>query len=216
MARPKGVKNRNVAAVDSATTAMIFDGLTKSQMTDLFKMDIRTLNRRLSVSDVEPSGQRNGYDIYQVRDVAPWVLTPKMDVEAYIKNMNPQDLPKMLSKEFWNGLKARQDYRLRENDLWETSEVHACLSEMVQVMVMSSRTIEDQVDRLAELSPKQREIFRSSIRSLMDSLRETALAHFKERRETKEEEDRKKREGEDSFDEDGDQEPDDDLDGEDL
>lgn len=185
MARPKASKNRNVAAMDEASTSMIFDGITKSQMVDAFKMDIRTINRRLAVSDVTPSGKRNGYDIYHIRDVAPWLLPPKMDVEAYIRNMNPQDLPKMLTKEFWNGMKARQDYRLRENELWETPEVHACLSEMVQVMVMSSRTIEDQVDRRAELSPTQREIVRESIRSLMDTLRETALEHFKERKEEK-------------------------------
>lgn len=187
MARPKGSKNRNTGSVDSSTTSMIFDGVTKSQMVDLFKMDARTINRRLAVSDIEPSGTRNGYDIFHVRDVAPWLLPPKMNMESYIKNMNPQDLPKMLSKEFWNGLKARQDYRLRENDLWETSEVHTCLSEMVQVLVMSSRTIEDQVDRLAELSPKQREVLRSCVRSLMDSLRETALTHFKERKQEREE-----------------------------
>lgn len=186
MARPKGSKNRNTSGVDESTTAMIFDGVTKSQMVDVFKMDIRTINRRLAVSDVTPSGTRNGYDIYHIREVAPWLLPPKMDMERYIKNMNPQDLPKMLSKEFWNGLKSRQDYRLRENELWETPEVHACLSELVQVMVMSSRTIEDQVDRLAELSPKQREILRQTIRSLMDSLRETAASHFKERRQSKE------------------------------
>lgn len=188
MARPKGSSNRNTGGVDESTNAMIFDGVTKSQMVDVFKMDARTINRRLAVSDVIPSGKRNGYDIYHIRDVAPWLLPPKMDMEQYIRNMNPQDLPKMLSKEFWNGMKARQDYRLREQELWETPEVHACLSEMVQVMVMSSRTIEDQVDRLAELSPKQRELVRSCIRSLMDSLRETALSHFKERKEEKEKE----------------------------
>lgn len=194
MARPKGSKNRNTAGVDEASASMIFEGVTKSQMVDLFKMDSRTINRRLAVSDVVPSGKRNGYDIYHVRDVAPWLLPPKMDLEQYIRNMNPQDLPKMLTKEFWNGMKARQEFRLRENELWETPEVHACLSEMVQVMIMSSRTIEDQVDRLAELSSKQREILRGQVRSLINSLRDTAAAHFKERKESKEEEKRRKEE----------------------
>lgn len=192
MARPKGSKSRNTAGVDEASTSMIFEGVTKSQMVDLFKMDTRTINRRLAVSDVVPSGKRNGYDIYHVRDVAPWLLPPKMDIEQYIRNMNPQDLPKMLTKEFWNGMKARQEFRLRENELWETPEVHACLSEMVQVMIMSSRTIEDQVDRLAELSSKQREILRTQVRSLINSLRDTAAAHFKERKESKEEAERNK------------------------
>lgn len=194
MARPKGSKNRNTAGVDEASASMIFEGVTKSQMVDLFKMDSRTINRRLAVSDVVPSGKRNGYDIYHVRDVAPWLLPPKMDLEQYIRNMNPQDLPKMLTKEFWNGMKARQEFRLRENELWETPEVHACLSEMVQVMIMSSRTIEDQVDRLAELSAKQREILRGQVRSLINSLRDTAAAHFKERKDSKEEEARRKEE----------------------
>lgn len=186
--KPKDPVTLKTAKTDDRTHAIIFEGASKSQLCDLFGMDIRTVNRRLAASDVTPSGTRNSHDIYAVRDVAGWLVSPKMDVEAYLRRMNPQDLPKTLSKEFWAGMKSRQDYRLRENELWETEEVHACLSEMVQIMVMSSRTIEDQVDRISELSQKQREAVRLCLTNLLNSVRETAHDHFKERLESKKQE----------------------------
>lgn len=164
--------------VDETSKGIIYDGATMSQMCELLHMDFRTLSRRMRMSDVKPCGKRNGYDIYAVHEVAPWVLPPKMDIEKFIRNMNPQDLPKMLSKEYWAGMRSRQEYMLREGDLWPTEKVQAAFSKIVQILVMNTRVIEDEVDRKEELSERQRALVKSSIDSLIATSREELMRHF--------------------------------------
>lgn len=173
---------KTTAGVDESSKGIIYEGATLSQLCELFSMDFRTLTRRLRRSDVKPCGKRNSYDIYHVRDVAPWVLPPKMDIEEYIKNMHPNDLPKMLTKEYWAGLTSRQAYLRKEGELWSTDEIQAAFSEIVQILIMNSRVIEDEVDRKAELTIRQRQLVKECIDQLIDSCRDKLIAHFETRR----------------------------------
>lgn len=163
---------------DEETLRVIYEGCTLTQMMEIFRMDYRTFHRRLGRSDVKPCGQRGGHDIYQIHEVAPWVLPPKMDIEQYLKNMNPKDLPKMLTKEYWQGMLSRQSYLRKEGELWSTYDVQKAFSEIVQVLIMNSRVIEDEVDRKAELTSRQRQLVRDSIDALINSCRDKLEAHF--------------------------------------
>lgn len=182
MAKAPEKTSKTTSGNDETSKGVIFDGATLSQLCELFHMDFRTLTRRLRRSDVKPCGKRNSYDIYQVHEVAPWVLPPKMDIEEYIKNMNPQDLPKMLTKEYWAGLSSRQNYLRKEGELWSTDEIQTAFAEIVQVLTMNARVIEDEVDRKAELTPRQRQIVKESIDSLINTSREKLTKHFQERK----------------------------------
>lgn len=177
--------NQSRQTIDATSKGIIYDGATMSQMCELFHMDFRTLTRRMRKSDVKPCGKRNGYDIYAVHEVAPWVLPPAMDIEDYIRHMNPQDLPKMLSKEYWAGMRSRQEYMLREGDLWPTVKVQEAFSKIVQILVMNTRVIEDEVDRKEELSERQRKLVKDSIDSLITTCREKLMSHFKDARDLK-------------------------------
>lgn len=174
---------KTTAGVDEHSKGIIYEGATLSQLCELFAMDFRTLTRRLRKSDVKPCGKRNTYDIYHVREVAPWVLPPKMDIEDYIRNMHHSDLPKTLTREFWAGMESRQRYLLKEGDLWSTDEIQEAFSEIVQILIMNSRVIEDEVDRKAELSNRQRQLVKECIDQLIDSCREKLTAHFLDRRQ---------------------------------
>lgn len=178
MAKAPEKISKTTAGNDEASKGVIYDGATLSQLCELFHMDFRTLTRRLRRSDVKPCGKRNSYDIYQVHEVAPWVLPPKMDIEEYIKNMNPQDLPKMLTKEYWAGLRSRQNYLREEGELWSTTEIQSAFSEIVQILTMNARVIEDEVDRKAELTPRQRAVVKECIDSLINSSRDKLAKHF--------------------------------------
>lgn len=173
---------KTTAGVDEHSKGIIYEGATLSQLCELFSMDFRTLTRRLRRSDVKPVGKRNTYDIYHVRDVAPWVLPPKMEIEEYLKNMHPSDLPKSLTKEFWAGLESRQRYLIKEGDLWSTDQIQSAFSEIVQILIMNSRVIEDEVDRKAELTNRQRQLVKEAIDALIDSCRVKLLDHFSKRR----------------------------------
>lgn len=163
------------------TDLVIHNGAHLSELQAIFHMDYRTLQKRLAKSDVKPSGMRNGAKIYYIHEVAAWVIPPKMDIEAYIRNMNPNELPKMLSKEFWAGQRSRQAYFKEEGDLWPTEKIQQCFSEIVQAVVMNARVVQDKVNRQVELSTRQRELVNECVDSLVNQVRVTVADYFKKR-----------------------------------
>lgn len=101
-----------------------------------------------------------------------------MDVEAYIKKMNHNELPKHLTKEFWAGQRARQDFLLKEGDLWPTTDVVKKVGELMKLMSMSMKLLADTVDRQAELTDKQRRIIIAIVDSTQEDLVKQVVENF--------------------------------------
>ncbi|QHJ72788.1 putative terminase small subunit [Proteus phage P16-2532] len=112
MAKAPVTTRRRSNQLDRESESMIFDGVNITQIAKIFNMERRDVTPK--IREVPPCGERGGYPIYKLNEVAPYLVKPLYDVETYIKRMHPNELPKMLSKEFWNGMKAKQDYELRE------------------------------------------------------------------------------------------------------
>lgn len=177
-----GVKNTTAAgSLDEESKAMIHHGLNMSQLCQLFKMDHRTLVAKMEQGEVKPSGRRGGYPVYFVHEVAPWVIKPAYDVEEHLKRMNPADLPKMLHKEFWAGQRARQEYELREGNLWPTEVVYEKVGELVKLVKMSTNLMADAVERQTQLTDRQRSLIKSMCDGMLRELSQAVLKHFKEK-----------------------------------
>jgi len=142
--------------LDQESQAMLYEGLNVSQYAVLFKMDVNTVKKKLH--EVNPSGKRNGVDIWDLAEAAPYLVKPAYDIEKYIKQMNHADLPKQLTKEFWAGLKSRQEYLTNEGDLWPTEKVIADVGELVKLIKVSVRLMRDRVEKTTELSDRQRKL----------------------------------------------------------
>lgn len=165
--------------LNDTTRAILYDGANLSELTSLFGMDHRVLVEKLHKGGCKPCGKRNGADIYSVRDVAPYIVRPAYDIEQYIKRMHHNDLPKHLTKEFWAGLKSRQDYEHREGNLWETARVISVIGGLLKLVKMSVRLMGDAVDRQAELTPRQRQIIKSQCDGMLEELYRTVMETFK-------------------------------------
>lgn len=155
---------------DTQSTAMIFDGCTQSQLCTIFKMDRRTMSAKLAQGNVKPCGTRAGFPIYYIHEVAPHVVKPLYDVEAYISRMHHNDLPPLLSKEYWNGKKARQDYELREGNLWETEKVQEKVSAMLKDIRMTILLFRDGLTRDTVLSDEQDNKLQAMIDGLLNEI----------------------------------------------
>lgn len=164
--------------LDGASREMMFSGLNLSQLGVLFHMDHRVLVQKLH--GVEPSAKRNGYAIYEVHKVAPYLVRPMYDIETYIKKMNHNDLPNELKKEFWNALKARQDYELRAGHLWPTSKVIEHAGELLKLVKMSAQLATDNLERNTELTDRQRDGINEILRSMLEDLQSKIAENFKE------------------------------------
>lgn len=148
------LRDPRVNQLDGDSKSMIYEGCNLSQLCAIFKMDRRTVTEK--IVEVAPCGQRSGYPIYHIREVAPYLVKPAYDVEAYLRRMNHKDLPPQLSKEFWAGLKSKQEYLRNEGELWHTTEVIRGISELFKVLRMSLLLQMDTIERESVLTPAQR------------------------------------------------------------
>lgn len=180
--------SRNPAAkrrsnqLDTQTEAMLFDGCNLTQLAKIFRMERRDLSPKLR--EVTPCGERGGYPIYYIHEVAPHVVKPIYDIENYIMRMNHNDLPKMVSKEFWNGLKARQEYQLKAGELWPTDKVVEVMSEAFKQMRMSLLLMGDALDRETTLTEQQQTRLRTMIDGALNDLADGLISRFQKEAET--------------------------------
>lgn len=154
---------------DRRSKEMVFEGCTQTQLAQLFRMDRRDVSVRLINSGVRPCGDRAGYPIYAVNEVAPFLvkaLHSSASIEEHLRKMNPADLPKVLSKEFWSGQRSRQEYMVREGDLWPTEKVLSVISEAFKEIRLSVLLTADAVNRQHMLTDSQRD----RINAMMDGL----------------------------------------------
>lgn len=167
------------AFADEETLAGIYEGLNSSQLMTLFKRDYRTVQKAIFESQVKPVGKRYGADIYAVHEIAPYLVKPVFDVEAYIRRMDHKDLPKHLTKEFWAGLKAKQDVEERAGLLWRTEKVVEHVGELFKLIKMSALLMLDGVEKQTELSERQRGIIRSLTHGMLQDAQSRIERTFK-------------------------------------
>jgi len=163
---------------DDITKAILYDGANLSQLTNLFRVDHRVLVEKLAKGGCKPCGTRNGVDIFAVHEVAPYIVRPAYEIEEYIKRMHHNDLPKNVTKEFWAGLRSRQEYEQREGNLWQTSRVVEVMGGVMKLIKMSARLMVDQVDRQAELTDRQRQIVKSQCDGMLEEAYRTIVESF--------------------------------------
>ena len=142
---------------DATTNAILFEGANISQMMVLFKCDECTLKARMH--GIAPVGKRYNAAIYEVAEVAKRMgKLSDVQIEAAMRRMNHADLPKMLTKEYWNGKRAKQQFELLEGDLWKTDQVIAEVGEMVKILKMELDLLIDGIERNTEMTDRQREV----------------------------------------------------------
>lgn len=167
---------KRTEGTDNTTRAILYDGANLSQLGELFRMDHRSIVAK--IHKCKPVGSRNGADIYAVHEVAPYLVKPAYDIETYIKKMHHNDLPKMLTKEFWAGQRSRQEFEQREGNLWPTARVVEVVGGLMKLVKMSVRLNADAVDRQAELTDRQRGIVKSLGDGMLETLYATVIEEF--------------------------------------
>lgn len=169
---------RRSNANDADTEAMLFQGANITQIAKLFRMDRRDVTPK--ILDVPQCGTRGGYPIYFIHEVAPHLVKPMYDIETYLKRMHHNDLPKNLTKEFWAGLRARQQYELEAGDLWPTDKVVEVLGEAFKQLRMSLLLMGDSVEREMAFTEKQRDRLQAMIDGALTELADGLVTKFKD------------------------------------
>lgn len=176
---PKLKRGRPPKARDEVTSDLLATGeATMAQLAQLFETDAKTLPKRLR--GLRPAGVRHNTSTYKIRDAAARLVKPGYSIEAYLRGMNHSDLPPLLTKEYWNGQRARQIFEENAGDLWRTSQVVEAISEAFKTLRMELLLIPEGIERETGVTDAQRKILRRYIDGTIDTLREAMIDRFKD------------------------------------
>jgi hypothetical protein len=173
------ITRRKNAHADETSNVIMYEGANLSQLSVLFRMDHRVLVEKLH--QCPPTGVRNGTSIWRIDVAAPYLVRPMFDIEEYVRKMNPTDLPKMLSKEFWSAQKIKQEVQEREGNLWQTERVVRAIGGVMKIVKNSVRLFVDAVDRQSELNEAQRRILKNLGDGLLNEAYRNVVKEFSEK-----------------------------------
>lgn len=167
-------KGRDEVTSDIINTA----SANMAQLGQMFRTDSKTLPKRLQ--GILPVAVRNGIRYYDIREAASRIVTPSYEIEHWIKQASPQELPPLLLKEFWNGQNARLKYEKELGNLWPTEDVMAFFGELTNALRMALLLVSDGVERETGLKPRQRRIIQRMIDGAIEELKKTVVEKFKD------------------------------------
>ena len=150
---------------------LIYIGATITQLSVAFRLSQNVVKQRLlgHVAGSRPKGaSENDPPRYHIRDAAPYLCEPKVDIEEILKTISPSKVPPALSDVFWKGQKTRLEVMEKQGDLWSTERVVKILGEAFKPCRMAIMMFKEHVEQQEELSP--------SARSLLDGLSDDLLA----------------------------------------
>lgn len=152
---------------------------TMSQLAQMFGTDSKTLPKRLQ--GLQSAGiNSRGYKVYNIAEAASRIVRPGYEIEEYLRQMSPQELPPLLSKEFWNGQNARIKFEAEMGRLWPTERVVECFGAALSAMRMSILLIQDGVEREEVLTQTQRETVQRLMDAAVNDARDAIIEKMKE------------------------------------
>lgn len=166
-------------ADNEVTSELLATGnATIAQLAQLFETDAKTLPKRMK--SVVPRGTRRGYKVYSIREAASFIVTPGYEIEDFIRQMSPQELPPLLSKEFWNGQRARLEYETKLGQHWPTEDIVEYVSELQNTIRMTLLLLVDDVHREESLTDGQRKALQRITDAAVVTMQKNITEKFKD------------------------------------
>lgn len=172
-----------MSAIVEAEAKLIHIGATERQLSELFNMPRKTVREKI-VGRVAPFRPK-GYDPkdqtrYLVREAAPFLCDPQVDIEALLKSLTPAKFPPLLSDAFWKGQKTRLEVEEKRGNLWSTERVVQTFGEAFKPCRMSIMMMEETVEQEHILTPEQRDVIRKLMDATLEGLRQALVVQFED------------------------------------
>lgn len=149
---------------------LVVGGVSAAWLGHVFGMDKNTVKKRLSGCPV--AGMNRGTPHYLIRQAAAYLVTPKFDIEEYIKSVRAQDLPPHLNDTYWSALGKRQKVLMDAGETWDTSDV---LDVFGRANIQIKSTVQlwvDEVERVQGLTDDQRAMLIRMSDGLLEDIHE--------------------------------------------
>lgn len=161
---------------DEETSAILYEGISALQLSRVFGLHTDTVKRRLE--GLDPVGKRRGQPIWNLAEAAQYMVSPKIDIDEFIKKLSVADLPTPLRKEFWAAQRSRQLFEKQAAELWYTNDVLEVVTKLFSTLRQSLLISREVVERETELTAKQRKIITQLIDSALEEVHAEILRKF--------------------------------------
>lgn len=155
--------------INPATKRRLSDGVTAPYLASLFGMSPVTARSRLAACPIIPNSPPNR-PYYRLPEAAAFLVTPKVDMEALLKQLDPSDFPRRLQEPFWNAKRKELAYYREAGEAWPTEAVSEVLSKLFLHIKDVTTLWVDSVEENSETTPEQRRIIRELVDGLMADL----------------------------------------------
>jgi len=166
----------------TADVHAILGGVSVPWMMKAFAMGRQTIERKLR--GCTPIGQgKHNTPLYDLAEAASYLVTPRVDLEEYLKGLKPEQLPERLRESYWNSMLKRQRWEEKAGHLWRTETVVDRLTPVLLAMRNQLQLLPDSIERVAGLTPKQMEAVQVIVDGIQADMHRELLA-FAERGST--------------------------------
>lgn len=99
--------------------------VTQNFLAQVFDMDPATVKKRLL--RVKPIGYggtaKQPRPLYDFKVAVSYLVEPKIDLDAYIKSIDPSKLPNHINKFFWEAQRTKLKFMLEARQAWRSEDV---------------------------------------------------------------------------------------------
>jgi len=138
------------------SSVSIKNGVTVNWLAAVFGKTTEWVRNKLV--DCPPMSQHGKSFRYDIKVAAQYLVTPKMDIGTYLRDLKATDLPASLQKEIWDARLKRQKWEALAGDLWHTQDVMAVLSSTFAIIKSTVQLWPDTVERQEGLTDAQRDL----------------------------------------------------------
>lgn len=121
-ARQAEIKRAGAGHIKIKADELRFLHVSQNWLSDFFDMDPSTVRKRLT--KCPPAGMAGGNrPVYVFQEAVPYLIKPKWDIGAYIKTLNPAELPNSINKVFWEAERIKNKTLIETGEAWSTAKV---------------------------------------------------------------------------------------------
>lgn len=163
----------------TADVHSVVGGVSLPWLMKAFRMGRGTAERKLRGCPTIGQG-KHGTPLYDLPEAASYLVTPRVDMEEYIKSIKPDQLPERLREAYWSSKLKSQRWEEKAGHLWRTELVLERFSDILQSMRVKLQLIPDRVERATGLDVEQREIVTAIVDDVQDEMYQNLVTFAKE------------------------------------
>ena len=153
--------NRQAPDTQGIYTDFNATGVSVAWLSQVFGMEqnaVKAKLRHCRPKTMRRRGEKMMTVLYDIKDAAPYLVTPAFSTAEYLRAVKRGDLPPALQQTIWDALLKRQKWEENAGQLWRTEKVREVLGGTFQTIKFTIQLWVETIERQTGMTAEQREI----------------------------------------------------------